>query len=232
MNPAPHFRLRAFTLIELLTVVAIIGILAAIMIPTVGKVRLAAASATTLSNLKQLHMGARLFANDNKGELPSIYKTIDGLGYTSWAFRLTAEGYLGFPKNTDIVRTREYYGTRFINPTVRKQCKPVTWSGSFGMNGFDKRLDVSTNIDAISRPTRTVLFADACLDDSSGYSANWVLTESLPDGTSNKHPNTLSGGFAHYVFVDGSARKIPAQNPNDLNSPPVGLNETVFYLPE
>lgn len=47
---------QAFTLIELLTVIAIIGILAAIIIPTVGKVRDSAKKAQCVSNLKQIGM--------------------------------------------------------------------------------------------------------------------------------------------------------------------------------
>jgi prepilin-type N-terminal cleavage/methylation domain-containing protein/prepilin-type processing-associated H-X9-DG protein len=65
-------RSSAFTLIELLTVIAIIGILAAIIIPTVGKVRLSAKSAQCLSNLRQLGMGFNLFTADNKGRFPRV----------------------------------------------------------------------------------------------------------------------------------------------------------------
>jgi prepilin-type N-terminal cleavage/methylation domain-containing protein/prepilin-type processing-associated H-X9-DG protein len=69
----PFFRRRsAFTLIELLTVIAIIGILAAIIIPTVGKVRQSAKSAQCLSNLRQMGMGFNLFAAENKGRLPRV----------------------------------------------------------------------------------------------------------------------------------------------------------------
>ncbi|AHF90833.1 N-terminal cleavage protein [Opitutaceae bacterium TAV5] len=67
---ATHNTPAAFTLVELLTVIAIIGILAAIIIPTVGKVRDAARSAQCVSNLRQLGVCAQLYTEDNKGYAP------------------------------------------------------------------------------------------------------------------------------------------------------------------
>ena len=65
-------RLRdAFTLIELLTVIAIIGILAAILIPTVGRVRESARAGQCASNMRQVALALRLHADDNKGKLPA-----------------------------------------------------------------------------------------------------------------------------------------------------------------
>jgi len=61
---------RAFTLIELLTVIAIIGILAAIIIPTVGKVRATAQRAVDASNLREIGKAAMLYAADNNDCLP------------------------------------------------------------------------------------------------------------------------------------------------------------------
>ena len=60
-------RRSAFTLIELLTVIAIIGILAAIIIPTVGKVRESARNTKSLSNLRQFGVANQLHAQENKG---------------------------------------------------------------------------------------------------------------------------------------------------------------------
>lgn len=60
----------AFTLIELLTVVAIIGILAAIMLATLGKVRRTAQNAVCLSNMRQISTAMQLYANDHKRYLP------------------------------------------------------------------------------------------------------------------------------------------------------------------
>lgn len=61
---------RAFTLIELLTVIAIISILAAIIIPTLGKVRETAQRAVDASNLREIGKAALLFASDHNDRLP------------------------------------------------------------------------------------------------------------------------------------------------------------------
>ncbi len=66
---------RAFTLIELLTVIAIIGILAAIIIPTVGAVRQTAKGAVCAGNIRQIAMACMIYAEGNKGYLPGSKTT-------------------------------------------------------------------------------------------------------------------------------------------------------------
>lgn len=61
----------AFTLIELLTVIAIIGVLAAIIIPSVSRVRSSARRSMCSSNLRQIGMAFQLYATENRGLYPA-----------------------------------------------------------------------------------------------------------------------------------------------------------------
>jgi prepilin-type N-terminal cleavage/methylation domain-containing protein len=59
-----------FTLIELLVVIAIIAILAAVLFPVFAQARERAKSAACLSNLKQLGVAFRMYADDNRDLAP------------------------------------------------------------------------------------------------------------------------------------------------------------------
>ncbi len=59
-----------FTLIELLAVVCIIGLVASLALSAVQAMRKRSKSAGCISSLRQLYVGASLFAADNQGALP------------------------------------------------------------------------------------------------------------------------------------------------------------------
>ena len=58
-----------FTLIELLVVIGIIAILAALLLPALAKAKMQAWRSQSVNNIRQLQLGATMYANDNNGFL-------------------------------------------------------------------------------------------------------------------------------------------------------------------
>lgn len=69
-------RLRAFTLIELLVVVVVIGLLMALLLPSLGAAREQAKKARCLANLKQIATATQLYAIENHGLLVPIHQSM------------------------------------------------------------------------------------------------------------------------------------------------------------
>ncbi len=72
----------AFTLIEMLVVVAIIGLLAAIGIPSLNNALESGRIAKCVANLKQIGVGMTAHANENSGLLPPAYDSTTQQNYT------------------------------------------------------------------------------------------------------------------------------------------------------
>jgi prepilin-type N-terminal cleavage/methylation domain-containing protein len=63
-------RLASFTLIELLIVIAIIAILAALLLPALGRGKEKAQIVQCLSNLRQIGLGVKMYADENQCRFP------------------------------------------------------------------------------------------------------------------------------------------------------------------
>lgn len=85
MQPAfSRNSIKAFTLIEILVVMAIIGILAAILFPVFARVRENARRTSCASNMKQLSLSVMQYAMDNDGKLMAYWGwSSSPPGYTS-----------------------------------------------------------------------------------------------------------------------------------------------------
>jgi prepilin-type N-terminal cleavage/methylation domain-containing protein len=79
---------RAFTLIELLVVIAIIAVLLSILLPSLGKSRLAARQSISLSNQRQILAATLVYRNDFNGSPPFL------LTYQRGGFKSATSGNL------------------------------------------------------------------------------------------------------------------------------------------
>jgi prepilin-type N-terminal cleavage/methylation domain-containing protein/prepilin-type processing-associated H-X9-DG protein len=70
MPAAHYFGRRAFTLVELLVVIAVIAILAALLLPIIGRSKESARAAVCLSNLHQVGIALQIYVQENNNKLP------------------------------------------------------------------------------------------------------------------------------------------------------------------
>lgn len=80
------YRRRSFTLIELLVVVAIIAILAAMLLPVLGRAREKARRTVCMGNLKQCGMSLAMYADEWDSQVPYSYPRPNGC--TSQCYRM------------------------------------------------------------------------------------------------------------------------------------------------
>lgn len=66
---------RAFTLVEVLVVIAVIALLAAMLLPALNKARQSGRRTACVSNLRQLSVALSIYAGENQGDYPSVNQT-------------------------------------------------------------------------------------------------------------------------------------------------------------
>lgn len=213
MNRVDHFfntsaegsRRKGFSLIELLTVIAVLGILGGIITVAVGSARRMAHSAECTSNLRNLGMGLNLYAQNNHGKLPTAgnYNTVPGVGENkSWMLALSEFMEQKFPGENE--------KTMFLCPSAVETYPNGVARRTYGMNAAGTGADVEMRVGSFLKPTSTVLLMDTVhLSDGDGQYA-------FGAGSYERFADWRHGDSLNALFVDGHVENIQRANEADL----------------
>ena len=92
-NPVTKKLHTAFTLIELMTVIAVISVIMAILLPAVNQVRLQARTILGTNNHRQIVSAVNLFALDNDDNYPDSVATLGDQDSWNWQEPMMLTGY-------------------------------------------------------------------------------------------------------------------------------------------
>lgn len=213
----------AFTLIELLVVITIIGILAALLFPSLSKAKAAARRIECLNNLRQVSLGVLIYCDDFAQILPGRSPAPPGV-HGWYAFKSLTKSYVGLT-GLSSPRDRPYScpaDTFFYNDGIdqggpffySKRMHEQPWSdyssfllncGNLVTNAFYRGSRCQfpgvgeEKLSALRDPSRTVLLAeDPALVPYSWHEPRWRLRSNYP----------FNDAHCMASFTDGHAKYL------------------------
>jgi prepilin-type N-terminal cleavage/methylation domain-containing protein/prepilin-type processing-associated H-X9-DG protein len=204
---APHLG-SAFTLIELLVVIAIIAILAALLLPALARAKESARSAQCLSQMRQIGLAVRLYADDHDDELPRSQHSAFAHGQLAWGRAIAPE----------LARDSATTWTNLLEGVYHCPSDPRTKPWSYGQNVY---FELDPNDDdyvgspqtwrragLVPHPCASVLQAEASGSGSAmSEGADHIMAHfwmTLQDARAEVAA-TRHKGRSNYNFVDGHA---------------------------
>ena len=220
----------AFTLIELMVVIAIIGILAALVLPALSRARETARRVECLSVQKKWAMAFQLYADDNEDWLPREGYHDNGEVYwnnwahvqdpasrdvwynslSSFASAQPASSY-AWPKTTQ----QRFYqkSSSFHCPSARFPHGTASWIALFSI-AMNSQLVDPPNVPAVKRgrvtnPSQTVLLLDNLLEEEKRVVEQQDRANlGQPAAYANRFAGRRHGRAGTVTFSDGHAEAV------------------------